>query len=127
MTDTGAIALVIILFVNSLFILGLLLALWMIQRKTAEMATRIEPLAKDAATTLARVERLAEDLEGRTRQVLERTTALVESVSKRVDTTTALAEETISQPLIGAASVMAGISRGLQTYREQADEKGSEL
>jgi len=44
-------------------------------------------------------------------------------VSQKVETTTSIAEETISQPLIGAASLMAGISRGLSAYRELT-EKG---
>jgi len=47
-------------------------------------------------------------------------------VTQKVETTTSIAEETIAQPLIGAASVMAGLSRGWDAYRAQsAQEKGN--
>jgi len=57
--------------------------------------------------------------------MLERAGTVVEHVSQKVETTTSIAEETISQPLIGAASVLAGISQGLTSYKEAA-EKGDE-
>jgi hypothetical protein len=56
---------------------------------------------------------------------LDQTGHVVENVTQKVETTTSMAEETIAQPLIGAASVMAGISRGWDTYKAQtAKEKG---
>ena len=55
----------------------------------------------------------------------DRAGTVVENVAEKVDTTTAIAEETISQPLIGAASLLAGLSRGLNSYK-QAGEKGDE-
>jgi hypothetical protein len=55
---------------------------------------------------------------------LDKATELVEQVSERVDTTTAIAEEAVTEPLIGAASLMAGINRGLRAYAERSHEKG---
>ena len=58
--------------------------------------------------------------------ILDQTGRLVEDVSRKVETTTSMAEETIAQPLISAASVMAGVSRGWDTYKaEMAKEKES--
>jgi hypothetical protein len=57
--------------------------------------------------------------------ILDQTGRLVEDVSRKVETTTSIAEETIAQPLISAASVMAGLSRGWDTYKAQTTkEKG---
>jgi uncharacterized protein YoxC len=116
-----------IVLVNTGFIAGIFVALMMVSRKLAELTVQVEPVVRRADETLARVELLTGDLQQRTETILERTAALVERVSQKVDTTTAIAEETISQPLIGAASVMAGISRGLETFREQAGEKGDNV
>ncbi len=124
MSDTALWALTIVVAVNTLFICGLTAALFMINQKVAVLTERLEPVALRAADTLARVEKIAGEVEGRAQRVLEQTSSLVDSLARRVDTTTAVAEEAISQPLIGAASVVAGIHRGLEVYREQAVEKG---
>jgi len=124
MSNWGLIALFVIVLVNTAFIAGIAVALFILNQKLGQVMTQVEPIARKTAETLARVEAVTGDLQRRTETILEQTATLVEQVSRKVDTTTAIAEETISQPLIGAASVMAGIHRGLQTYREQADEKG---
>ena len=124
MSDVGIGALCFIVFLNTAFVAGMAIGLWMLKRKLDELTQKVDPLADRAGQILGRVEQLTEEVQRRTEQVLDQTAAVVESVSKKVDTTTAIAEETISQPLIGAASLVAGISRGLQTYREQGLEKG---
>jgi len=124
MSDWGVGALCFIVFLNTVFIAALAIGLWMLKRKLDELAQKVDPLADRAGEILGRVERLTEEVQRRTEQVLAQTSAVVDSVSRKVDTTTAIAEETISQPLIGAASLVAGISRGLQTYRQQSLEKG---
>jgi len=124
MTDWGAGFLAAIVLINTLFIAGIAGLLFVLNRKLDELAGKVEPLVARATETLGRVERITGEVQTRTEAVLQQTATLVEKVSRKIDTTTAIAEETISQPLIGAASVMAGISRGLQTYREQVEEKG---
>jgi len=124
MSDWGVGALCFIVFLNTAFVGGLAIGLWTLKRKLDELTQKADPLADRAGRILGRVEQLTEEVQRRTEKVLDQTAAVVDSVSKKVDTTTAIAEETISQPLIGAASLVAGISRGLQTYRQQGLEKG---
>ena len=124
MSDWGVGALCFIVFLNTVFVAGMAIGLWMLKRKLDELTQKVNPLADRAGQLLGRVEQLTEEVQRRTEHVLDQTAAVVDSVSKKVDTTTAMAEETISQPLIGAASLVAGISRGLQTYRQQGLEKG---
>jgi hypothetical protein len=113
-----------IVLVNTLFVGGLAAALWMINRKLDEALQKADPLLQKATETLGRVEQTTATLQQRVDKVLDRTTELVEHVSERVDTTTAIAEEAVTEPLIGAASLMAGINRGLRVYSERTSEKG---
>ena len=124
MGSAGLIALFIIVLLNTIFIAGIFLALVFLNRKLNELTTQVEPLTRRAGDTLEKVETLTGVVQRRAEIVLEQTEALVQRVARKVDTTTAIAEESISQPLIGAASLMAGLSRGLESYREQANEKG---
>jgi len=124
MTDAGAIALALVLLINTGFIVGLAFLLFVLHKKLDELAGRMDPLIARGTEILGRVEQLAGEVQEKAQRVLEQTETLVERVSEKVDTTTAIAEQTISEPLIGAASVMAGISRGLKTLREQSEEKG---
>lgn len=117
-------ALVVIVFLNTIFVAGLAVALFMIHRKLEEALSKSEPLLQKASETLSRVDDTTQQLQVKVDHALAKTTELVDKVSERVDTTTAIAEEAVTEPLIGAASIMAGIQRGLQTYRAQASDKG---
>jgi uncharacterized protein YoxC len=113
-----------IVLVNTAFVAALAVALWMINGKVDEALRRAEPVLQKATETLGRVEQTTAALQQRVDRVLDKTTELVEHLSERVDTTTAIAEEAVTEPLIGAASLMAGINRGLRVYSERASEKG---
>jgi ABC-type transporter Mla subunit MlaD len=90
-----------------------------------QLTEMARPLADRANATLQKVETLTAQLGERVNTFLDQTGHVVENVTQKVETTTSMAEETIAQPLIGAASVMAGISRGWDTYKAQtAKEKG---
>jgi len=116
-------AIVVIVFVNSLFVAGVAVALWLVQSKIGQFMDRAQPLLARADGALAKVEALTEKVNQRATGVLDAADHLVRDVSQKVETTTSIAEETFSQPLISAASLMAGISRGLTAYKEMT-EKG---
>lgn len=117
-------ALMFIVLLNTLFVAGLAVALFLIHKKLDEALAKSEPLLKQVTETLSRVDDTTEKLQVKVDHALAKTTELVDKVSERVDTTTAIAEEAVTEPLIGAASLLAGIQRGLQTYRAQAGDKG---
>lgn len=118
------IALLVVVLINTIFIVALAALLYMINKKVDEALDKATPLLQRATSTLSRVEETTIGLQQRVDHVLETTTALVDQISERVDTTTAIAEEAVTEPLIGAASLMAGISRGIRVYSERASEKG---
>jgi predicted PurR-regulated permease PerM len=124
--DAGAIwALAVIVLINTLFIAGIAAALFILNGKLEKLTEAMHPLIEKANGTLARVEGMTAQVSERVNTILDQTGHLVQDVTHKVETTTSIAEETIAQPLIGAASMMAGLSRGWDTYRAQlAKEKG---
>jgi len=125
MSDGAVWALAVVVFLNSVFIVGIAVALFMLNRKLTEIADLAHPLLEKANTALSKVETMTVQVSERVNLILDQTGRLVEDVSRKVETTTSIAEETIAQPLISAASVMAGLSRGWDTYKTQmGKEKG---
>jgi len=118
------IALAVVVGLNTLFIAGICIALFLVKARLDDALARAEPILNRATDTLARVEETTAHLQQKVDEVLDKTTHLVDQVSERVDTTTAIAEEAVTEPLIGAASLMAGINRGLRAYAERSHEKG---
>jgi hypothetical protein len=123
-TSATLIALAVIVFINTLFIAGLAVALFLINKKVDEALDKAAPLLQRATETLGRVEGATVQIQQKVDHVLAKTTHLVDNVSERLDTTTAIAEEAVTEPLISAASLMAGIQRGLRTYSERSGMKG---
>jgi len=116
-------AIVLIVFVNSVFVGGIAVVLWVLHARLSQLAAQSHPLIGRVEEVLGKVEELSGRVEQRVTGVLDTADRVVRDVSQKVETTTSIAEETISQPLIGAASLMAGITRGLSKYREMT-EKG---
>jgi uncharacterized protein YoxC len=127
MSDAAVWALAVVVLINTLFIVGIAVALFMLDRKVNELTEMAHPLVNRVNETLGKVEGITQQASERLNQILDQTGRLVEDVTQKVETTTSMAEETIAQPLISAASVMAGLSRGWDTYKAQtAKEKGDE-
>jgi uncharacterized protein YoxC len=116
-------AIAFIVLVNSLFVGGIAVALWLVYTRLNQLMAHSQPLIERAEEVVGKVDELTQKLDERVSGLLDRADHLARDVSQKVETTTSIAEETISQPLIGAASLMAGISRGLSAYKEMA-EKG---
>ena len=118
-------ALAVIVLINTLFIAGIAFALFVLDKKVGQLTELAHPLVERANATLQKVETMTAQLGERVNVILDQTGHVVENVTQKVETTTSIAEETIAQPLIGAASVMAGITRGWDAYKAQvAMEKG---
>jgi len=118
------IALAVVVLLNTVFIGGICVALFLINKRVDEALAKAQPILDRATETLGRVEETTVQLQHKVDQVLDKATELVDQVSERVDTTTAIAEEAVTEPLIGAASLMAGINRGLRAYAERSHDKG---
>jgi uncharacterized protein YoxC len=125
--NSGAVwALALVVLLNTVFIAGIAVALFFLNAKLERLTEIAHPLVDRANETLGKLEAMTTQVSERINVVLDHTGDLVEDISRKVETTTSIAEETIAQPLISAASVMAGLSRGWDEYRAQmAQEKGN--
>jgi len=118
-------ALAVIVLINSVFIAGIAVVLFMLNQKLEQLTEAAHPLIDKANAVLEKVETITAQAGEKVNVVLDQTGQFVEKVTQKVETTTSLAEETIAQPLIEAASLMAGLSRGWDAYKAQrAEEKG---
>jgi len=118
-------ALAVIVLINSVFIAGIAVVLFMLNQKLEQLTEAAHPLIDKANAVLEKVETITAQAGEKVNVVLDQTGQFVENVTQKVETTTSLAEETIAQPLIEAASLMAGLSRGWDAYKAQrAEEKG---
>lgn len=116
-------AIAVVILINTLFLAGIAVALWLLNAKINEALGKVQPLLDTSAKTLQNVEQLTSVVSDRVHHVLDRTSEVVEEVSRGVENTTSRAEAVLSQPLIGAASLMAGINQGLSAYQAR-QEKG---
>jgi hypothetical protein len=114
------IALAVVVGINTLFLAGLAAALFLVQRRLDEALGKAEPLLAKAAVVLQKIEETTAALQPRLERVLEKTVSTADQVADRVDRTSARAEEAVTEPLIGVASLLTGINRGLQTYVDAA-------
>jgi predicted PurR-regulated permease PerM len=113
-------ALVVVVAINTLFIGGLAVAFWMINKKLDDAIGQLQPLIKKSTETLQQVSDATAKLQPTVDALLDKTTHVVDAVADRVDRTSAAAEDVVSEPLIGAASVVAGMHRALQVYAERS-------
>jgi hypothetical protein len=116
-------AIAVVILINTLFLIGIAVALWLLNARVNEALGKVQPLLDTSAKTLQNVEQLTVLVSERVHRVLDRTSEVVEEVSRSVENTAGRAEATLSQPLIGAASLMAGINQGLSAYQGRP-EKG---
>jgi len=125
--NSGAVwALAFVVLLNTVFIAGMAIALFLLNAKLAQISETAHPLIDKVNESLGRLEAMTAQVSERVNVILDQTGDLVADVTQKVETTTSIAEETIAQPLIGAASMMAGLSRGWDAYRaELAKEKGN--
>jgi hypothetical protein len=118
-------ALTVVLVINTALVGVLAVALYQISRKADEAVRKAQPLLDQAVKTLARAEQMTVDLQGRVDRILDTTTQVVDRVTDRVDRTTARAEDAVTEPLIAAASLAAGINQGVRAYAGKTNGAGT--
>ncbi|NLC56747.1 MAG: apolipoprotein A1/A4/E family protein [Armatimonadetes bacterium] len=85
------------------------------EQVTAQLTDRVDHISTGATE---RFDRIADDLSRTVQHMLDLGDHLVERVAARVDTTTAVVEEAVTKPLVSLAGVRAGVSKGLEIWRD---------
>ncbi len=125
-TDAAIWALVVIVSLNTIFLAGMAVTLFLVRRKLDEGLGQAGPLLAQAEKTLREIETTSVRLQGSMEQMLGRATRTVDRVSDRLETISTAAENAAVEPLIGAASVMAGINQGIRTMVERPGQSAAD-
>lgn len=79
--------------------------------------TSVKPAVSEAQCAIRDVNTIIDKVEGTTEQILNIGEETARKVSGTVVATTDVVQDTITSPLISISSLMAGISKAIQTWR----------
>ncbi len=134
--STGAqIALIVIMFANLAGLAVLAACAFGIYRQTRGLSQKASTLmaqaegvlktAQETAVTVGeRAEKVTSDVANKAERVAYLSEQVAERVAQRVDTTSAIVQEAIANPVINLASVRTGIGKGLEVWQELSKAKG---
>jgi uncharacterized protein YoxC len=115
----GWITAISVLVIAVVMTVGLAVAVVMIRKSIRKLIEAANPAMKRAEATLTVVEGIAENVRTRTEEISQTVEDAVEDVSRKVKSTTSVIEDSVRPNLVSAASLLAGFSRGLQTWSER--------
>ena len=105
-------------------------ALLKLNARLDDFAQRLDPLLEKADTALTVTTETVESLGGRAEMVLGRSEAAVENVQEKVDRAADAVSHVVNAPIIGANSLLAGVTRGFSTFtrlQKQHEPQQSEI
>jgi len=106
----------------AVFFLAACVGVWFAVFKLTKLLTKVEaaldPVAGKTQKVLESVDGALGTLTSKAEQMLNVSESTVKNVAAKVDTTSSLVEGAVAKPAIGVRSIMAGINRGLETWRD---------
>jgi uncharacterized protein YoxC len=122
--STLEILVLIIAIAQALGVLGILAAAFYAIRVVSQISKRAQPTLDEARRTIANVNQVAANVGSRVEGIASTGDTMVRDVTRKVENTTTLLQETISKPLIEISSITAGISKGISVWSRLAKAKG---
>ncbi|MDO8588872.1 MAG: hypothetical protein Q7T82_17735 [Armatimonadota bacterium] len=123
-TVAGWITAISVLVIALALTVGLAAAAVVIKRSVSRVLEAANPAMKRAEATISTVGGIAETVRTRTDEISQTVEETVDDVSRKVKTTTSVIEDAVRPPLIGMASMLAGVSKGLQVWTELSKKGG---
>jgi hypothetical protein len=99
---------------------GLVFGLNKLNEKLDDTIDAVRPLIAKSADVLETVEKVTVNVGERADAILSHAEETAVSVARTVDRTSSVVEQAVTGPLIGAASVFAGVSRGLRAFNHRS-------
>lgn len=96
-----------------------------IRNSVARLLKAADPAIKRAEATLDTVGGIANTVKTRTDEISHTVEDTLDDVSHKVKKTTSVIEDAVTPPLIDVASMLAGMSRGLQVWKELSKKGGN--
>jgi predicted PurR-regulated permease PerM len=125
--SVGIIAICILVLTFATFIATLVLALLglRVSRSIATLTNRVQPLVTQATETAKTVNSMAQTVKAHADGIMSKAEDTVDNVAQKVKLTSNIVQESISPPLITAASVITGLSRGLEVLSQLRKRGGN--
>jgi uncharacterized protein YoxC len=114
----GWITAISVLVIAVVMTVGLTAAVVMVRKSVNKLIETANPAIKRAEATLTAVGDIAENVRVRTDEIGQTVEETVEDVSRKVRSTTSVIEDSVRPPLVNVASVLAGLSKGLQVWSD---------
>lgn len=105
---------------------ALVFALMKLQKQVDTLTGKLDPVIGKASDTLDTVQRVTQNVGEKADTILTRGEALTENVSGKVETTAGMVQKTVTTPLIGLSSLIAGVSKGFSVYARSASRSKDE-
>jgi hypothetical protein len=120
----GWITAVSVLTIALVMTVGLTAAVFMVRKQVDKLMRAADPAMRRAEETIRTVGGIADTVRTRTDEITSTVEDTVEDVSRKVKSTTTALEEAVKPPLASVASVLAGISKGLEVWSDLSKRKG---
>jgi predicted PurR-regulated permease PerM len=101
---------------------GIVFGLTKLNEKLDSTIDSVRPLIAKSSDVLDTVQRVTVDVGERADAILSQGEDITANVSRKVDRASSVVEKAVTDPLINAASVLAGISRGLRSFNHKVHE-----
>lgn len=88
-----------------------------LRRLVQEVAKRVDPVLRKTSHLLSDAEDMTKKVRHATDRISARAEQVSDRVAERVDRTTGLMQQVVSWPIIGTLAMVAGVRRGVRTWR----------
>ena len=85
------------------------------------VTNKLDPVIVKATDAIETVQRVTSNIGEKSDQILTRGEAMTETVSGRVERTADVVQQAVTGPLINLSSLIAGLSKGVSTYSQSAE------
>lgn len=97
---------------------GVWFAVFKLIQVLKKVEAALDPLAGKGLEVMDNVDQTLVTLRGKAEAMMDAGEKAVESVAAKVDTTSSLVEGAVARPAISLSSIMAGVNRGFETWRQ---------
>lgn len=96
-----------------------------VRKSVGTLTVKAQPLISQATETAKAAKGVADTVKNHADGIMAKAEDTVDSVTRKVKATTNIVEESISPPIITVASVLTGVSRGLEVLSHMRKQGGN--
>jgi uncharacterized protein YoxC len=94
--------------------IGIAILAWRVSKSVGTLTNKAQPLISQAKETVMTANGIAQTVKDHAEGIKGKAEDTVETVTRKVKTTSELLQESVSPPIITLGSVIAGVTRGLE-------------